>query len=49
MNSETIETIDIWTLRILLVTGAIVLECFGKAEAAATCILVCIFSFWFVD
>lgn len=46
MDHKAIETIGTWTVRVLLVLGAIGLSCLGKYEAAGTCGIICVISFF---
>lgn len=44
-----INSIELWTMRCLLVIGAIVCACFSKEEAAGTCVIGLIASFVFLE
>lgn len=46
VNEDTVNAIGVWTLRIVLVIGAIALSCFGKDAAAGTCGGLCALSFF---
>lgn len=49
MPTTNADKIGAWTIRVLLVIGAIVLTCLDKPEGANMCGLLCIMSFFFLD
>lgn len=48
MNSETIQSIGIWSLRITLVVGAIYAACQSKPDVAESLIVALVLSFIFL-
>jgi len=48
MKTETIDTIGVWALRLLLVGGAIYCGVTGKDETAGLLAILALFSFFFL-
>ncbi len=48
-KSEIIHAIGVWTLRVVLLIGAVALGCFDKTEAAGACVTALVLSFIFLE